>query len=234
MIFYGRNIVIEALKSNHQVSKVSIQEGSDNNEKIGLIVKLAKSLNVPISYLDRREISKVTSSEEHQGVCCEVKFNESKLKDLITGEDNQSFIYISTATFEHNIGAITRSAEVAGVNGVIIPTNAEITPTVAKTSAGAIFHIPIIRLSVFNAIKLLKDKGFFIAGIERDGKKYYENDLTSNTLFIIGGEDKSLSEGIRNKCDMVLEIPQHGNVNSLNMSVASSIILFERNRQLGV
>ncbi|MCA9386434.1 23S rRNA (guanosine(2251)-2'-O)-methyltransferase RlmB, partial [Candidatus Dojkabacteria bacterium] len=151
MIFYGRNIVIEALKSNHQVSKVSIQEGSDNNEKIGLIVKLAKSLNVPISYLDRREISKVTSSEEHQGVCCEVKFNESKLKDLITGEDNQSFIYISTATFEHNIGAITRSAEVAGVNGVIIPTNAEITPTVAKTSAGAIFHIPIIRLSVFNA-----------------------------------------------------------------------------------
>ncbi|MCA9380823.1 23S rRNA (guanosine(2251)-2'-O)-methyltransferase RlmB [Candidatus Dojkabacteria bacterium] len=234
MIFYGRNIVLEALKSNHDVTKVIIQEGSEGNEKIDSIIKLAKSSNISISYQDRKEISRATNSEEHQGVYCDVKFKEANLKELINPEQEQSFVYISTATFEHNIGAISRSAEVAGLTGVIIPKNADITPTVAKTSTGAIFHIPIVKLSIFNAIKLLKDNGFFVAGIERDGNKYYENDLTSNTLFIIGGEDKSLSDPVRDKCDMILEIPQHGKVNSLNMSVASSIVFFERNRQLGI
>lgn len=232
MIFYGRNIVVEALKSKHNVLTVGLQKDIDNNEKIQQLISLAKSLNISIKYLERKEISKITNSEEHQGVYCDVRFNESKLKEIVDPEKNQSFVYISTATFEHNIGAIARSAEVSGVTGVIIPTNADISPTVAKTSAGAIFHIPIIKLSIFNAIKMFKDNGFFIAGIERDGIKYYDNDLTSNILFIIGGEDKSLSDPIREKCDMILEIPQFGKVNSLNMSVAASIIFFERNRQI--
>ncbi len=232
MVFYGRNIVLEAIRSQHKCTSIILQEGISETEKIATILTEAKAKQIPISYQSRKEISSITKSEEHQGVLVNVDYKIFNLKDLIGKEDQQSFIYISTATFEHNIGAISRSAEVAGLSGVIIPKDADVTPTVAKTSAGAIFHIPIIKLPIFNAIKTLKDANFFIFGIERDGITYYKTNLTENTLFIIGGEDKSLSDSVRNKCDEILEIPQSGKVNSLNMSVASSIVLFERNRQM--
>lgn len=233
MIFYGRNIVLEAIRSKHKCLGLFVQEGINDNEKIDSIISEAKAKNIKVEFIPRKEISKITDSEEHQGVAVSVEFHYENLKNLTNDTDKKpSFIYISTATFEHNIGAISRSAEVAGMAGVIIPQNANITPTVAKTSAGAIFHIPIIRLSIFNAIKTLKDSGFYVFGIERDGRVYHSVDLSENTLFIIGGEDKSLSDSVRSKCDEILEIPQHGKVNSLNMSVATSIVLFERNRQI--
>src|SRR5690606_33574111 len=95
-----------------------------------------------------------------------------------------------------------------------------------------LFHIPIIQESIFNTLTTCKKNGFFVYGIERDGNIYTKTDLTGNALFIIGGEDKSLSEQVRKKCDAILEIPQFGKVNSLNMSVATSIVLFERVRQI--
>ncbi len=232
MIFYGRNIVLEAIRSKHKCSTLFIQEDINENEKISLIISEAKDRNISINEKSRKDISTLTNSDEHQGVAIELSFQFANLKELSSSDEKQSFIYISTATFEHNIGAISRSAEVAGITGVILPKKAEISPTVAKTSAGAIFHIPIIKLPIFNAIKTLKDSGFFIFGIERNGITYYKNDLTENCMFIIGGEDKSLSDPVRSKCDAILEIPQAGKVNSLNMSVASSIVFFERNRQI--
>lgn len=234
MIFYGRNSVSEALNSTlHNPRKIYLQEDINETAKIQTIIQSASSQEIPIERLSRSEITKVCKSDDHQGVAIDLNFKESNLKDLLKDSvpGEISLIYIYSATYEHNIGAITRSAEISGINGVIIPKQAEVTATVAKTSAGAIFHIPIVKLPIFNVIKLCKSFGMQVVGIERDGKNYYDTDLTSDTLFIIGGEDKGLPDQIRDKCDLIVEIPQYGKVNSLNMSVAASIVLFEKKRQ---
>lgn len=231
MIFYGRNIVIEALKSNYSSSTVYIQTDINESEKISELIELAKGQNVPIKNISRQELSRLTKSDEHQGVAIETDFHESKLQvDAIA--DNDAYIYISEVTFEHNVGAIIRSAECSGFKGVILPKKVEITPTIAKTSAGALFHIPIHKESIFNAIKKFKDSSYSVFGIEVDGESYFNVDLTGPSLFIIGGEDKSLSTPVRDKSDAILEIPLEGKVNSLNMSVAASIVMYERLRQL--
>jgi 23S rRNA (guanosine2251-2'-O)-methyltransferase len=234
MIFYGRNVALEAIRSNHRVKYLYIERNINLNSKISEILNISKSNGIAIKELERNEISKLSNSDEHQGIAVEVEYSFGNLKKAlqIKSDKSKAFIYISEATYEHNIGAISRSAEVAGLDGVIIPKQAEITPVVARTSTGAIFHIPLFKESIFNVVKEFKNNQFFIFGIERDGQRYFDVDISEDSLFIIGGEDKSLSESIRSKCDEILEIPQFGKVNSLNMSVASSIILFERNRQI--
>jgi len=230
MIFYGRNVVIEALDSSlHEANKVFLQDKIKKDSKIHRIIKKAKDKGVTVEFLPRGDISKICKSEEHQGVAVGVEF---RIQDISLEQSNGAFLYISEATFEHNIGAIIRSAEVAGFNGVIVPKQVQINAVIAKTSAGAIFHIPIHSESIYNAIKKFKNSNYLIYAIERDGQKYFDVDLTQNTLFIIGGEDKSISKPLRKKCDEILEIPQKGKVNSLNMSVATSIVMFERLRQI--
>lgn len=236
MIFYGRNVTIEALRSPFykEASFVYLQEGISKDEKISEIIQLSAQHKIPLKYISRGELSKRANSDEHQGVLIELNYNFAKLSSLLSNNNSgpKTFIYISVATYEHNIGAIARSAEVAGFDGVIIPKQAQITPTVARTSVGAIFHIPIARESIFNTIKMMQSNNVDIYGIERDGTMYTEENMTYNDcMFIIGGEDKSLSESVRKKCTTILEIPQFGKVNSLNMSVAASIVMFERVRQ---
>jgi len=227
MLFYGRNVALEALKSRHQVQRLLIQQQIFKDEKIQRIITLAKEDDISIEEISLKQLSKQTHSEEHQGIAVEVQFHYGRNIDPQKG----SYIYISEATFEHNIGAITRTAECVGLTGVIIPKDISITPVTARTSAGAIFHIPIFQQSLFNTIKLFSSNGVPIYGIERDGKPYFSVELTGPSLFIIGGEDKSLSKQVREECTEILEIPQSGLVNSLNMSVATAIVLYEQARQ---
>ena len=232
MIIYGRNPVAEALKSSYKVKEVILQENINVDKRIEEILKLAESNQVKVSYADSQKVAKLANFKEHQMVLADVDFKEYKLKDVLEGIDyEKSFIYISEATYEQNVGAIIRTAECAGMAGVIIPSDINITPTVIKTSAGAALHIPIIRMPIYEAIKEFKNFAFKIVGIERDGSKLYTEDISGNCLFIIGGEDKSLSDNLRERCDAIVEIPQFGKVNSLNMSVASSIVIYEHLRQ---
>lgn len=233
MIVYGRNILVEALKSSNNITDIFLEESlsSKNTQKILDIISLAKKRNLPYKFVSRKKIKSLTHSDEHQGVCAKVQlFWGSKLDEIVTNF-NKNYIYIYELTFEHNLGAIIRSAECAGFGGVIVPNDVSITPTVAKSSAGSIFHIPVCKESIFQAIRYFKKNGFKIIGIERAGKKYYNEELSFPSLFIIGGEDKSISENVRNNCDTIVEIPQYGKVNSLNMSVAASVIMFESLRQ---
>lgn len=217
MIFYGRNVVTEALSSKHYSSEVFVEENINQSPKVLNIITLADSKNVKVTYLTRKALENKTKSKEHQGVAVDCRLEQPQLKELIKNPE-AGFILISESTFEHNVGAIIRSAEVSGLNGVILPKDVNITPTVAKTSAGGIFHIPVLSLSIYQALKTFKNENYSILGIERSGSYYYDNNLTGNTLFIIGGEDKSLTDGVRSKCDTILEIPQAGKVNSLNMT----------------
>lgn len=234
MYFTGRNSAIELLKSKlHKIDEIIIDELAKVDEKIETIVRLSKSKNIKINLTSRKNLNKIAGSEDNQGVCVKARFNYSELRNVDLANLDKSFVYIYENTFEHNLGAIIRSAECAGFAGVIIPKGKEINDVIARTSAGAVFHIPIIQNSIFNTIKDFQRNGINIFGIERDGTIYTEANINYPSLFIIGGEDKELSEEVRSKCTDILEIPQFGEVNSLNMSVAASIVMFEHVRQAG-
>src|SRR5260221_13168080 len=230
MLAYGRNTVTEALKSNFKVREVFLEANINQDPKIANITKLAEDSGVRVSFANIKVLNKLAHSDEHQGVACDIEFHEKKLKEVLTPEAN-SFIYISEATFEQNIGAIIRTAECAGISGVIIPNSMSITPTIAKISTGAVFHIPIIKSAIYPTIKEFKNSFYQIIGIERNGESITSATLPLSCLFLIGGEDKSLSDGVRKECDKIIEIPQFGHVNSLNMSVASAIVIYEFVRQ---
>lgn len=236
MVVYGRNIVIEALKSAFSVEEVLLENSfyDKTPEKILEVIKLSKSRGVKIITVTRNDIKKITKGEEHQGIAARIKFSLSSSLKEFTKTLEKDFIFILESTFEHNLGAIIRSAECAGFGGVILPKEAEITPTVAKSSAGALFHISIFSGSIFQVIKHFKESGYKVRGIERDGANYFETNLNFPTLYIIGGENKSITKPVREQCDDILEIKQFGKVNSLNMSVAAAIVMFEANRQKSI
>lgn len=231
LTIYGRNTLIQALSSKHQVQSIYLEENIHRDDKVSSILDLANKSGTKIEYVNKGKLQFLTKSNEHQGVAALVDFQEYKLKDLSDEDLQKSFIYISEATFEHNIGAIIRTAEVLGFGGVIIPKDISITPIIAKISTGAVFFIPVLSIPIFQAIKSFRDLGFFVYGIERDGERYSSTNLTSSNLYIIGGEDKSLTQNIRERCDEIIEIPQFGETNSLNMSVAAGIIMSEDIRQ---
>ncbi len=230
MLAYGRNTVLEALRSKFNVDTLFLEEGIDDSEKISLIKNLAKKDKVAVKFISRKELAKMTENREHQGVACYVDYEYTQMSDELFYEE-KPYVFIYDSTFEQNVGAIIRSVECSGFGGVIVPKEVKITPTVAKISTGAVFHTNVIQGSIFQTIKYFKDRGYFIYGIERGGDVYSHKVLNKNGLYIIGGEDKSLSQEVIEKCDEILTIPQFGLVNSLNMSVAASIIMFEVVRQ---
>jgi len=234
MIFFGRNSILESIKSaKYKVTQIYLQEQINVDGKIQEILQKAQESDINVSYTNNKQITKLTNSTDHQGVAANIEFKGNKLSTIIENSNNSNcYMYISDATYEHNVGAIIRTAEIAGINGVIIPNDLKITGVTGKTSAGALFHIDIYQDSIFNVIKYFSKKDYTIFGIERGGTVYFEEDLSQNCLLIIGSEDKGLSKSIIEKCNKLLEIPQRGNVNSLNMSVAASVVLFERLRQL--
>lgn len=235
MIISRRNNVIEALKSSFLPSHLYLQDQINKDAKITTLLKLADKRSIPIDYLPLKKLSKTLRTTDHQGVGLEISFKTSKLRDLLS-QDRQSptssMIYISNPTYDHNIGAIIRTAECAGLAGVILPKNTQITPGITKTSAGAIFHIPIAQASIFDTLKAFTKEGYEIAAIERGGKNLYTTKLDNKTLFIIGGEDKGIAKLAKESSAKVVELPQFGTINSLNMSVAAGIVIYEHIRQI--
>jgi 23S rRNA (guanosine2251-2'-O)-methyltransferase len=235
MTIFGRNTLLQALHSEFTVYEVLLENNIRIDSKIEAILELCKQKKIPLRRLNNKKLDLIVGNKEHQGVAAKISFKTASLKDILQTESSKpskSFIYISEATFEQNIGAIIRTAESAGLAGVIVPNDIKITGVSAKISTGAIFTIPIIQISIFQCIKELRDEGYKIIGIEKNGDVFYKSDISENSLFIIGGEDKSLSEPLRKQCDKIIEIPQFGKVNSLNMSVATAIILYKHIEQI--
>jgi 23S rRNA (guanosine2251-2'-O)-methyltransferase len=229
----GRNPVYEALKAGSNINKLFLQKDIKKDEKITEIIKEAQRHNVHIAQVKKFLLDKESQTGVHQGV---IAFGEDKVAPLFPTliQDNHSFIvYIREALYEHNIGAIIRTAECAGATAVILPPKVELTPQIRRASMGATEHIPIMSYSLFQAIKEAKDAGLQIVGIERseNSTNLYNTKLKKPLLLIIGGEDRSLSPQILEKCDATVEIPMKGHVNSLNMSVAAAIVIYEVVRQ---
>lgn len=233
MLVIGRNPVIECLRSSYvdSTQKLLIQAGISMDEKINEIVSLAAQYNIPIEETPRKRLDKLGGREPHQGVGLEVDYTIKNIHKNDFINNPGLYFYVREALYEHNLGAISRSAEVAAIAGLIIPPKQEITPVTARVSMGAVFHLPIFQGSLFPTIKLASKSGYEVMGVERGGNNLFETEFSENTLLIVGGEDKELSEPIIDKCDGLVSIPQHGKINSLNMSVASAIAIFEYRRQ---
>ena len=231
MYVYGKNVALEYLNSNKKIYKAFIQ---NNFNDYNLLNKIEK-LNIKEQILSKIDMDKKVNGL-HQGIILDVEdYKYSKLDDILIG-DNNLIVMLDHLEDPHNFGAIIRSAEAAGVNGIIIPSDrsVEVNPTVIKTSVGTTEKIKIVRVTnLNNTIKKLKNMGYWIFGTDMDGIDYTKLDYKGNICIICGNEGSGISKLVKENCDFIASIPMKGEVNSLNASVATAIILFEAIKQRG-
>lgn len=230
----GRNPVLESLRSNPKyIREVFIRDRVKKDEKMFDIVKLAKKYKIKIRFVKGEFLTKISDTGKHQGVIAvRGSLPAHNLKEIVSQSDNLHLIYIRESFNEYNIGSIIRTSECVGANAVILSPKTKLTPQVIRASMGASENVMIIHESLFNAIKICKDSGVKVIGIEVSGTNdYFTEDLSGSVMFIIGGEDRSLSEEITSKCTSVVKIPLKGKVNSLNMSIAAGVVMYDKLRQ---
>lgn len=234
----GRNAVMEALKGSRSVNKLMIANGSTEGS-IKEIIAVAKEKGVNIQYGDRSKLDSIARGIRHQGVLAQVApVQYADLEDILQVAKDRNeppfIVLLDELEDPHNLGAILRTADAAGVHGVLIPKHRScpLSATVAKTSAGAVEHVPVARVgNLVQTIKKLKQEGLWVAAADMDGKDYYDTDLTGPLLLIIGSEGQGVGRLVKEQCDFVVRIPMVGKINSLNASVAGSILMYEAMKQ---
>ncbi|EKD52661.1 MAG: hypothetical protein ACD_61C00279G0005 [uncultured bacterium] len=231
----GRNMVHDALTSGQKISAVLISSASMGDPKIKEIEKLANSKGVKTQILPADELLKMAESRNPQGVIALMDVPEIvSLKQILLAKRNSFILLLNHIDYEQNLGAILRTAWAAGVDAVVVSPNGvhEITPVVAKVSMGGAAYVPLIPMSLFQAMKMLHEYAVPIIGVEVDmGKTMYEAKLTGPVAFLMGGESEGLSEPLQKECDFFINIPMNRQVASLNVSVATALVLYEKNRQ---
>ena len=230
----GRNAVIELLESGKDINKIYISKG-DKTGSINKIIAMSKERKVVLVEKDKNQMEKMAQTENYQGVIAIVPpFEYCEVEDIIEyakEKEEAPFILILDGIEDtHNLGAIIRTAETAGVHGMIIPKrrSASVNSTVAKVACGAVEYMKIARVNNINdCINKLKDAGIWICGTDVNAKDYYFNqDLKGPLGIVIGNEGKGISELVKKNCDFLVKIPVMGKVQSLNASVSSGIIVY--------
>ena len=229
MLVYGRNVCLEFLKKNEKVRKVILQEGFKDENLISVIGKM----KIQPKYMPKSELDRLANGV-HQGIIMDVEdFRYTDYHDFI--DDSEACVVILDHLEDpHNLGAIIRTSEAAGISGIIIPKDrsVEVNATVLKTSVGAVENIPVSMVTNLNStIKELKENGFWIVGTDMNGTDYRKIDYRGKIAIVIGNEGSGMSRIVRESCDFIAEIPMYGKVNSLNASVASGIMIYEAIRQ---
>ncbi len=234
-IIYGRNAVSEALSSEKEIDTIFVQRGA----AVGNIISLAKKRGIVIKDVSEEKLSALAGTPKHGGVAAELcACTYAELEDIFEVSEAKGtppFIIIADEIADpHNLGAIIRTAEAAGADGVIIPKrrSASLNATVFKTSAGAAAWIKVARVSnLVDAIKTLKKRNIWVWGMEADGSPFGKTDFTGGTAIVVGSEGFGLGRLVRESCDGVLSLPMNGKVNSLNASVSAGILMYEVVRQ---
>ena len=234
----GRNAVMEMLKGSRSVNRLLVANGSSEGS-MREIIALAKEKGINIQFYDRSKLDAMAPGIRHQGVLAQVPpVQYAELEDIlqIARDRNEPPLIVLLDELEdrHNLGAILRTADAAGVHGVLIPKHRScpLSATVAKTSAGAVEHVPVARIgNMVQTIKKLKKEGLWVAAADMDGTDYYDTDLTGSLLLVIGSEGQGVGRLIKEQCDFVVRIPMVGKINSLNASVAGSILMYEAMKQ---
>ena len=237
-IIEGRNPIIEALKNNRSIEKIMVNKASKEGS-IKKILAMAKENKVIIQEVDRHKLDEMSESHAHQGVIAITSdYRYYDLDEILEipkerGED-PFFIILDGITDHHNLGSIIRTADAVGAHAVIIPKrrSVQITPIVAKASAGAVEYLPVCKVTnIVNTIKTLKENGLWIAAVDMDGQTFYQQNLGGPLGLVVGSEGEGISRLVKQNCDFTVSMPMSGNVTSLNASVAGGILLYEVYRQ---
>ena len=235
----GRNAVLELLESDKDINKIYITKG-ELKGSINKIIAIANEKKVIIVQKDKKQMDMMAQSENYQGVIAVVPpYEYSEVEDILelAKERNEDpFILILDGIEDtHNLGAIIRTAETAGVHGIIIPKRraAQVNSTLSKVDSGSLEYIKIARVNnITDTISKLKDKGVWICGTAIDADKfYYDQNLTGPLAIVIGNEGKGISDLVKRNCDFLVKIPMKGKVTSLNASVSTGIIVYEAVKQ---
>ena len=231
----GRNSVLELLQSGKDINKIFITRG-ERHGSINKIIAIAKERKVMVVEKDKKQMNQMAQNENYQGVIAIVPpFEYCEIEDILEEAKNRNeapFVLILDGIEDpHNLGSIIRTAETAGVHGIIIPKRraASVNSTVNKVSAGAVEHMKIARVTnITDSINKLKENGLWICGTAIDTDKYYYNqDLTGSIGIVIGNEGEGMSDKVKKNCDFLVKIPMKGKVTSLNASVSTGIIIYE-------
>lgn len=237
----GRNPVMEAIKAERPINKILIAKG-ERKGSINQLISMAKEKRLVIQEVEHSFLNNMTDNANHQGVAALVSpFEYVEVDDILkiaAKSDRKPFILIADGvTDPHNLGALIRTAEALGVNGIIIPkrNSSAITSTVVKSSAGAVEYLPVAReTNIVRCIEQLKKEGMWVIGADMDGKELLSKaDFTVPIVLVVGGEDKGLGRLVKENCDIVVKIPMLGKISSLNASVAGAIMMYEVARQRG-
>lgn len=231
----GRNSVIELLESGRDVNKIFILEG-ERHGSISKIISMAKERKIIITEISKAKLNQMAQTENNQGVIAIVPpFSYCEVEDILQVAKNKNespFILILDGIEDpHNLGSIIRTAETAGVHGIIIPKRraASVNTTVNKVSAGAVEHMKIARVNNINeTIKYLKDNGIWIYGTDMEADKYYyDEDYKGAIAIVIGSEGFGMNRLVKENCDFLIKIPMKGKITSLNASVSAGIVMYE-------
>ena len=234
MIIGGKNSVVEAVKSGKTINKVMI-ESSRHDEFTKSLINECRARHIRFDFVDKKRLD--TLSPHHQGVVAEVTdYKYYELDDLLNsrGRTGHFIVILDGIEDPHNFGSIIRVCECAGVDGIVISkrNSATVNDTVYKTSAGAVSLVKIARVTNINdAIKTLKEKNIFVYALEAGGEDIYKTNLTGDIAFVLGSEGFGVKSLTKKLCDGVISLPLLGRLNSLNVSCATSAVLYEAIRQ---
>ena len=231
----GRNPVQEALRAG-KVMLIRVEKGKESDPKIQTILTKAAGKKVPIQYITRQRIDKLSETGHHQGIIATIEPNTNWTLEKVLKETGKEacILLIDQLQDPHNLGAILRTSDATRVNGVVISKkgSADLGATVHRVSMGGSLYVPVWKRSLYTAIKTLKNEGFRVVGVDASGDSpHWDVDLTGAIAFVIGGEDRGVNPTLLEKCDIIIRIPMMGNIPSLNVSVATAIVLYERIRQ---
>ena len=236
----GRNAVLEALRAGKPIDKLYVLDGCSDGP-VRTIIREAKKGDTIINYVKKERLDQLSETGHHQGVIAmAASYEYATVEDILEKAREKGeapFIFVlDNIEDPHNLGAMIRTANLAGAHGVIIPKRRAVglTPTVARTSAGAINYTPVAKVTnLKQTMEQLKKEGMWFVCADMDGTSYYQMDLKGPMGLVIGNEGEGVSRLIKETCDFVASIPMKGDIDSLNASVAAGVLAFEIARQRG-
>ena len=232
----GRNAVYEALKGNRVVRVIIAQDVVNAGQQMRTISDLSREKGVPIQSTTLAELDQLSATGHHQGIIAYVKLPKGRsLKQILMDAGrNVCVLLLDQVQDPHNLGAILRTAESTGVSCVLIPKrrSVDVTPAVHRVSMGGSIYVPVVKQSLYSALKLLRTEGIRIIGVDPSSSMdYFSENLSGAIALVLGGEDRGISPSLLERCDSVVRIPMLGRIETLNVSVATAIVLYERVRQ---
>ena len=238
-IIAGRNAVFEALSSKRPVNKIFIKMGLQGGS-LGKILAAAQSAAVPVEYVQPEKLDRMAPGIRHQGIVAlgsPIAFSslETVLERAASRNEMPFLLLLDELQDPQNVGALIRSADAAGVHGVLLPRrrSCPLNMVVAKISAGAVNYVPVVQIgNIVQTLRRLKEQGFWVVGADMEGDSlYFETDLDRPLVLVVGAEGKGMGHLVKENCDMLVRIPMQGGVNSLNASAAGAVLLYEVVRQ---